>query len=235
MKFSDYIRGKSIAPSLAGKVIPVVDDTTGGVNKKGAEDFSGSGSLTIQTLAFNANITMNLVNGRWAKLTLTGNVTSFSFLGLAAGAQGKIIITQGGTGNYTINWGSAIVPPGGLQLYQDLGSITVVDYLYDGSRLILSSNQTPAAVVKRYTLTLASVDGSILIPAGTFVQSIVINPTSALTSSKAGTTNGGEELATAQPFPTGASTIVVNTYFASATSIYFTGITSNTTIFIYYA
>jgi hypothetical protein len=237
MRFSDYVRSRTTAPSIAGKVVPMVDNTAGGaVFKTQGEDLAGeAANSTIQTLAFNASISMNLVNGKWAKLTLTGNVTSFSIIGLSPCAQGKIIVTQGGTGVYTINWGSAILPPGGMQLNEGVAAITVVDYIYDGTRLILSTAQSSVTVAKKHTLTLASVDGFKLIDAGTLVQHISIIPSGELASLKIGTTNGGEEISTDQAYSASVIDIPVGQTFSAATTIYFTGITSPTTIFIYYA
>jgi hypothetical protein len=235
-RFNDWIRAKSQAPSISGKVIPLIDDTSGTVFKKDADGVgSAAGSNTVQTLSYAANITMNVVNGKWAKLTLTGNVSSLTIINMAAGDEGVIIVTQGGTGLYSIGWGAAILPPAGMPLNEGVTAVTVIEWKYDGVRMLLTTPSNSSAT-KKLNLNLASVDGSQLIPAGTLVQAIVVKPASDLTAFKIGTTNGGEEILSAQGVSSsGWVTINVQQYFSNATSLYFGGITSLTDIFIFYA
>jgi hypothetical protein len=57
--------------------------------------------------------TINMENGNSQYITLTGNITTFSITNPpASGVEGtvKLYIEQGGTGSYTITWGSILWP-----------------------------------------------------------------------------------------------------------------------------
>lgn len=138
--------GLGDAGDLSGKFVPVIDAATKEGFKFPASQFSTVGTNAVQTLTSAASITMNVANGRWAKLTL-GQNTTFNFSGLTTGSEGRIFITMGGSGNHTINWGSAKVPTSGLALSGTVGDLTVIDWSFDGTNIVLTKvNYGPASV-----------------------------------------------------------------------------------------
>jgi hypothetical protein len=67
------------------------------------------------------------------------------------------------------------------------------------------------------------------------ISKIYIKPSSSLTSFKIGFAIGGDEVATEQPVPSGGwTTIYVDRYRDTATTLYFAGISSSTDIIIFY-
>jgi hypothetical protein len=144
--FGDFVSSLEDAGNLTGKFVPVIDAASKQATKFPASQFATTGTNAVQTLTSAANITMNVANGRWAKLTL-GQNTNFNFSGLTTGSQGRIFITMGGSGNHTINWGSAKVPTSGLALSGTVGDLTVIDWSFDGTNIVLTKvNYGPASV-----------------------------------------------------------------------------------------
>lgn len=130
-----------------GKVVVMVDETTKEEYKIPADELKGESAPIVQTIAYAANVTMNVANGKNAKISLTGNITAFSFSGLVAGYTGVITITMAGSGNHTIGWGSAKVPIGGLALSGAVGELTSIHYFFDGVNVILFKVNYGAASV----------------------------------------------------------------------------------------
>lgn len=142
----DYVAGLEVAGNLSGKLVTVIDEATKESFKFPASNLAINGSNIVQTLTSAASITMNVANGRWAKFTLAHNAT-FNFAGLASGNEGRIFITMGGSGDHTINWGSAKVPTTGLALSGTVGDLTVIHYQFDGTNITLTKvNYGPASV-----------------------------------------------------------------------------------------
>jgi len=109
---------------------------------------SGSTTLTVQTLTYNAtNTTMDYNSGAAGLLTLTGNVTTLTLSNVPDGGWGDIIIIQNATGGY----GVSDIAHSGLTLrYKDglhptAGNIssaasgrTVLSYIRRGSYLYIT-------------------------------------------------------------------------------------------------
>jgi hypothetical protein len=79
-------------------------------------------------------------------------------------------------------------------------------------------------------------DGTVAVPSGKFCKRILAKPSSALTGFKIGTTNGGEEIVSAQPVDAGSFQSFDVSRFADGgnLTLYIGGITSSTDIKLYY-
>jgi hypothetical protein len=92
-----------------------------------------------QTLTSATTVTMDTSLGNNAKITLGHNV-ALTLSNLTAGASGKIVVTQGSS-NYTL----AVTPgpyvensgDGITAITAGAGSITILEYFYDGSKLFI--------------------------------------------------------------------------------------------------
>lgn len=112
---------QSTAPSAAVK-LNVSNAITSGINALG----NVTGALGA----------IDLSKGNVVTMTLTGNVTSSSFSNAvaAAGEEVTFIITQNGTGGFTMAWPAAVVPVGiAPQPSLAAGSVSVFKATIDGS------------------------------------------------------------------------------------------------------
>lgn len=89
------------------------------------------------------------------------------------------------------------------------------------------------AMISRATIVLEA-DGSFVIPAGYLLEKVLLIPAVASVIS-IGTTEGGEEVFLAGDVSTDGAVIALNVFTKVAKTIYFTGITSSTTIALYYS
>lgn len=92
---------------------------------------------TKQSLNFASQITLDVARGKWAEITLQGNITSFSFSNLRPNDSGVIFVKQGGAGSFTISWTNANLPVTGLSLSTAPGTVTTIGYMFDGVNLLL--------------------------------------------------------------------------------------------------
>jgi hypothetical protein len=101
-----------------------------------------------QTLTSALTVTMNINTSMYAKITLGHNV-ALTLSELTNGDEGNIIVTQGASNftltitptPYVINDGAGVIT-----LESGNGSITILSYSYDGTRLVVTvgSNYTNA-------------------------------------------------------------------------------------------
>lgn len=85
------------------------------------------------------------------------------------------------------------------------------------------------------TIALAT-DGTLVIPAGTMINTIVVNSASDLAALNIGITVAGTELVNAVPITNNTyEPLSIGKYVGVTTTLYFTGITSSSEIILYYA
>ena len=102
---------------------------------------------TIQTLTDGTTVNMNVLLGKWGRVTLGGNRT-LAFTNLATGDAGLIFVTQGVGGNKTLSYpGNSEIPTAGIPLSAGAGELTVLGYIYDGANIIFSSENYGAVSV----------------------------------------------------------------------------------------
>lgn len=71
-------------------------------------------------------------------------------------------------------------------------------------------------------------------PAGTYIEKIVINPASTISSFKIGTSYGNDDVVTDQPIAgLTYTTLIVEKYFGVETTLYIQGVSSNTTFLVF--
>lgn len=78
--------------------------------------------------------------------------------------------------------------------------------------------------------TTSSSNTTMSLSSGDYVLSILVNPTSALSSFSVGSTSGGTDIIPSQPLASGLNNFSVNYYSSAGGTLYFTGITSSTVI-----
>jgi len=142
----------------------------------------------------------------------TGSVTSVATgIGLTGGT-----ITTSGTlkadTNYLVRWNDTT----------GTGANTLVTLNY-------FNTHASASINSRTNGTFSS-NTSLVIPSGYQVLSIIIIPTSTLTSFQAGTTSSGSDIIGNQAIGTSGMTFQINGYYPTGVTIYFQGITSSTQI-----
>lgn len=99
---------------------------------------------------------------------------------------------------------------------------------------ILGSGDLSVGATNKVTLSVSS-NTSYNYPSGAMITRVVVVTTSALAAFRIGTTPNGEELFPDTPLDASSSTVVaINYYAALAGTIYFSGITSSTTLILYY-
>lgn len=79
---------------------------------------------------------LDLSLGSAIAITLTDNITVFNPGNPEVGGAYVIRVIQGGTGSYTIDWGSSTVlwgTPGAPTLSTAVGSIDLINLYYDGT------------------------------------------------------------------------------------------------------
>jgi hypothetical protein len=92
----------------------------------------------------------------------------------------------------------------------------------------------PGASIVKDVFTLGT-DGTRAIPEGKYVTRILVNPAGNLAAFKVGYSAAGDQLITEQPVTAEQWTpFNIDYYFASAGTLYFTGITSSTQIIVFY-
>ena len=78
-------------------------------------------------------------------------------------------------------------------------------------------------------------DDSYAVGAGSYVKRVLLKPTTSLTAFKLGTTVSGDELVGEQAVASGAWTVFnIDYYFECSGTMYFQGVTSSTSIIVYY-
>jgi hypothetical protein len=96
----------------------------------------------IQTLAFNATLIWDVALGLNAKITLTGNVTSFTINNARIGTIGTLAVTQDATGGRTIvlPTGSKVTNggAGSILLTSTASAIDILSFYYDGTNYFWS-------------------------------------------------------------------------------------------------
>jgi hypothetical protein len=101
----------------------------------------------VQTLTDQATIAFDISLGRNAKVTLGGNRTLGAPTNLYAGASGKIVVTQDGTGSRTLAYNAAWLFAGGTDPTASTaaGAIDVIDwYSPDGTNVVASMTKAYA-------------------------------------------------------------------------------------------
>jgi hypothetical protein len=78
-------------------------------------------------------VSINVSNGTIQSLTLTGNITSLAFTGMPAGGSVTLIITQGGSGSYTLTTSGIKYAGGNNTLSTAIGAIDILNVLFDGT------------------------------------------------------------------------------------------------------
>lgn len=99
-----------------------------------AQTFSkGTGSTPV-AVTYSTSITLNCESGNFHRVTLTGNTTLNTPANARPGQTLVIVITQGGSGSYTVTWSSAFRFAGGgtpPTLSTAVGSRDVFAFIYD--------------------------------------------------------------------------------------------------------
>jgi hypothetical protein len=78
-------------------------------------------------------ITINAANGTIQTITLTSSISSLSFTNLPPGGTVTLIITQGGSGSYTLTTTGIKYAGGSSTLSTAVGAIDMLNILYDGT------------------------------------------------------------------------------------------------------
>ena len=78
-------------------------------------------------------ITINATNGTIQTLTLTSSISSLAFTGLPPGGTVTLIITQGGSGSYTLTTTGIKYAGASSTLSTAVGAIDMLNILYDGT------------------------------------------------------------------------------------------------------
>lgn len=116
----------------------------------------------------------------------------------------------------------------GLKVLIDIGGEAVEYWWKHGTT---NSDLIPVQLDK-FTLVA---DGSKALVVNEFVKRVLINPASELSALKIGTTVGGDEIMPEQTIPAGAwYNVTLERFVGSATTLYFTGVTSSTQFRLYY-
>ena len=109
---------------------------TGSTGSTGA----GVGDMTPQTLADGATVSWNYANGFNAQVTINGS-RNISITGMTAGAYGTLLITQGSTGSYRLNFTASHKFPGGTYSFTPTGGKTdIYAFYYNGSNFYWTYN-----------------------------------------------------------------------------------------------
>ena len=77
--------------------------------------------------------TVNAANGTIQTATLTSSISSLSFTNLPPGGTVTLIITQGGSGSYTLTTTGIKYAGGSSTLSTAVGAIDMLNILYDGT------------------------------------------------------------------------------------------------------
>lgn len=86
------------------------------------------------TLSYGATTTWDVLTYPNARLTLTGN-TTLSITEMVSGDKGTLIVTQGGSGNYSITFPANSYFKGGIRtLSPDVGDVDIIHMYYNGVR-----------------------------------------------------------------------------------------------------
>lgn len=113
-------------------------------------DPTAAPQFTVCTVAFSATPTFNGSLCNIFVMTLTGNVTSSTFTGIAAGDQTAFILKQDGTGSRTFSWPSQFVDTPGLN--SAINSFSNFYFIADatpqfhqfGSNVLFGTQSSPA-------------------------------------------------------------------------------------------
>jgi hypothetical protein len=113
----------------------------GGIYSLGNITMNGTGNLIMkayqETVVSGAGtggaITINVNNGTIQKLTLTSNITGLTFTNMPAGGSVTLIITQGGSGGYTLTTTGIKYAGGNSTLSPLPSSIDMLNILFDGT------------------------------------------------------------------------------------------------------
>lgn len=82
--------------------------------------------------AVSGTITPDLANGTIFKYTLTGSITLNSLANVATGSSATIVLTQGGSGSYTLT-SSMLFAGAAKTLSTAVGAVDIISVFYDGS------------------------------------------------------------------------------------------------------
>lgn len=137
------INGQLIMPSISAATTNYTlyyNDTNGSVSY-GVKPTGGGIDTSYQTLTSSASVTMDVENGKNAKITLAHNAT-LTLTNLSDGDEGNIIITQDSGGGNSINISPTpyVIDDGSGQitLTGTGNSIDILSYTYDGTRLFIT-------------------------------------------------------------------------------------------------
>lgn len=124
-----YILGRTLYEGQGGQWVAV--------NGRAFND-NGQGFSIVENVGnVSGAITLNWSTSTTKTMTLTGNVTSIAHTNRVAGSTYQLIITQGGSGSYTVDltsfrWGNAGAPTIGTTL----NSKSLIISLFDGSLML---------------------------------------------------------------------------------------------------
>jgi hypothetical protein len=95
------------------------------------------------TVAYQANVTLDLSTQQDATITLTGDLVLSLPTNLAAGITGNLELVQDGVGGHAITYGAGWIFPGGLRpaLSTAAGAIDVLSYRCTGTQMEANLNE----------------------------------------------------------------------------------------------
>ena len=93
---------------------------------------------TVTTGATGGAVTINVNNGTIQQLTLSSNISSLAFTNMPAGGSVSLIITQGGSGGYTLTTTGIKYAGGSNTLSTAAGAIDMLNILFDGTNYYAS-------------------------------------------------------------------------------------------------
>lgn len=215
--------------------------------------FSATGPLKAKTALFEANASSNLVISNQSTNAADGIVfatgssralqTRIASNGnfIAGGSSDSAASFQIGSANTASNasmWiKGSVVPmlagnrkPGMINYFTSLGagndSLNFVKS--DGTVVNLL---TPSSVGQRTTTTVSS-NTTFSLNTGDVLYMVIVNPISTITGFQVGTTSSGSDIISNQNLPSGSNAFTIGYYSTGATTLYFQGISSSTTITI---